>query len=132
MSAAMRPLDAASAQSIARAFLPTHPLGNRWDYYYTRTKLGTDPLYPGVCEALRGCDAPLLDMGCGLGLLAHTLRAAGIDVPYTGVDSDAGKIERGRRVAARAQLRGVAFETVDLARTIPAHRGSVAILDVLQ
>lgn len=132
MSAAVRPLDAASAQSIARAFLPSHPFGNRWDYYYTRTKLGTDPLYPGVCEVLRDCNAPLLDMGCGLGLLAHTLRAAGIEVPYVGVDSDAGKIERGRRVAERAGLRDVAFQTVDLALVIPAHRGSVAILDVLQ
>ncbi|MFC0679518.1 methyltransferase domain-containing protein [Lysobacter korlensis] len=132
MTTSYQPLARGDAHAIAASFLPAHPLGNRWDYYYTRTKLGTDPLYPGVCDVLRGCNAPLLDMGCGLGLLAHTLRAAGLSMPYRGVDSDAAKIARARRVAARAQLGDVAFDTVDLARVIPEHRGSVAILDVLQ
>lgn len=132
MSAATRPLDARQAQAIARAFLPAHPLGNRWDYYYTRTKLRSDPLYPGVIDALRGCDAPLLDMGCGLGLLAHTLRAAGLPMPYRGVDIDAAKIARATRVAERAGLQDVRFDAVDLSRTRPQHHGSVTILDVLQ
>ena len=35
-----RPFDRATATQIARAFLPSFPLGNRWDYYYTRAKLG--------------------------------------------------------------------------------------------
>lgn len=129
---AYRPLGREAAHAIASAFLPAKPLGNRYDYYYTRTKLGTDPLYPGVCDVLRGSDAPLLDMGCGLGLLAHTLRAAGLTMPYRGVDSDAAKIARAVRVAARSGLAEVAFDTVDLSTVIPEHRGSVAILDVLQ
>jgi 2-polyprenyl-3-methyl-5-hydroxy-6-metoxy-1,4-benzoquinol methylase len=129
---AYRPLDRDAAHAIASAFLPASPLGNRYDYYYTRTKLGTDPLYPGVCDVLRGSDAPLLDMGCGLGLLAHTLRAAGLTMPYRGVDSDAAKIRRAKRVAARSGLADVTFDTVDLSMVIPEHRGNVAILDVLQ
>ncbi len=128
----IRPLPAASARAIAAAFLPTHPLGNRWDYFYSRSKLTSDPLYPGVSEALRGTDAPLLDMGCGLGLLAHTLHADGITLGYRGVDSDASKIRRARRAAIRIGLDDVAFDTVNLAQTLPAHCGSVAILDVLQ
>ena len=131
-TAATRPLPRERAQSIARAFLPDHVLGSRWDHYYVRAKLGSDPLYPGVCAALRGTSAPLLDLGCGLGLLAHALRADGIDLPYRGVDNDVGKIARARRAAARSQLHEVAFDAVDLARELPAHRGSVAILDVLQ
>ncbi|WP_460759781.1 methyltransferase domain-containing protein [Lysobacter fragariae] len=118
--------------AIAQAFLPAHVLGNRWDHYYVRAKLGSDPLYPGVCDALRGTDAPLLDLGCGLGLLAHALRAQGIALPYRGVDNDAGKIDRAQRAAQRAGLRETAFTTVDLAREYPEHRGSVALLDVLQ
>lgn len=132
MSAATRPLDAATARGIARAFLPASKLGNRWNYHYTQGKLRSDPLYPGVADALRGTSAPLLDLGCGLGLLAHTLRAAGIDVAYRGVDVDAAKIAKAQAAAARAGLADVAFEAVDLARTIPAHAGSVALLDVLQ
>jgi len=129
---ATRPLDAARARAIARAFLPESRLGNRYHYFYTRAKLGSDPLYPGVADALRGSTAPLLDLGCGLGLLAHTLRADGIGLPYRGVDVDARKIAEATRVAARAGLRDVAFDTVDLTRGMPAHAGSVAILDVLQ
>lgn len=132
MSAASRPVDADTAQAIARHFLPARRFGSRYTYYYTRGKLRSDPLYPGIVDALRGTDAPVLDLGCGLGLLAHTLRADGIALPYRGVDVDAGKIATARDAATRARLRDVGFETVDLAREWPAHRGSVAILDVLQ
>ncbi|WP_240318517.1 methyltransferase domain-containing protein [Lysobacter sp. TY2-98] len=127
-----RPLDGARARSIARAFLPDGAFGNRWNYFYTRTKLGSDPLYPAVADALRDTTAPLLDLGCGLGLLAHTLREDGVDLPYRGVDIDAGKIAHARRVADRARLRDVTFDAVDLSRVMPEHAGSVALLDVLQ
>lgn len=127
-----RPFDRATATRIATAFLPVHPLGNRWDYYYTRTKLGSDPLYPGVLQALRGSQAPLLDLGCGLGLLAHALRLDGQTMAYRGVDSDAAKIERAQRVAVKSGLVDTCFERVDLGEGSPAHRGSVALLDVLQ
>ncbi len=123
------------ARAIAAAFSPRHRFGNRWDYYYSRGKLGSDPLYPGVCEALRGSRAPVLDLGCGLGLLAHALRADGIDLGYRGIDNDAGKIERARRAAQG--LADVEFDRVDLASADDSlatlgHRGSVVILDVLQ
>ena len=130
--AATRPLSRERAVAIARAFLPAQRFGNRWDYHYTRSKLGSDPLYPGICAALRGSHAPLLDLGCGLGLLAHALRDDGSTLAYRGVDNDAGKIARATTAAARRDLADVAFETVDLARGLPAHRGSVALLDVLQ
>lgn len=120
------------ARNIARAFLPKHVLGNRYDYYYTLTKLRTDPLYPGVLQALRPTTAPVLDLGCGLGLLAHALRADGQSLPFTGVDIDAAKIRRGREVAARAGLADVQLDVLDLGVGLPDHRGSVAILDVLQ
>ena len=82
------PFPREDARSIARAFLPKHVLGNRYDYYYTLTKLRTDPLYPGVLQALRPTTAPVLDLGCGLGLLAHALRADGQALPFYGVDID--------------------------------------------
>ena len=134
-SAPTAPMARERARTIAAAFSPRHPFGNRHDYYYSRSKLGSDPLYPGACEALRGSTAPLLDIGCGLGLLAHALRADGIDLSYRGVDNDRGKIARAG--AAARDLPGVTFEHVDLAAPdFPlaslGHRGSVAILDVLQ
>ena len=132
MNRSTQPFDSATATRIARAYLPRHPLGNRWDYYYTRAKLGSDPLYPGVLQALRGSDAPVLDLGCGLGLLAHALRLDGQTMGYRGVDNDGAKIVRAQKVADKNGLADAQFELVDLADGPPAHRGSVAILDVLQ
>ncbi len=124
--------DDAVATRIARAFLPQRWHGNRWHYHYSRIKLGSDPLYPGVANALRGSERPLMDLGCGIGLLAHALRAEGLALAYRGVDNDAGKVNQAQRAASTAGLVGVVFEVVDLARVLPTHAGSVAILDVLQ
>ncbi|MET0813945.1 MAG: class I SAM-dependent methyltransferase, partial [Pseudoxanthomonas sp.] len=98
----------------------------------SRAKLGSDPLYPGVLQALRGSEAPLLDLGCGLGLLAHALRLDGQALAYRGVDNDAAKIARAQNVADKNGLADTSFEVVDLANVTPQHQGSVAILDVLQ
>lgn len=131
--AADAPFPPPEARTIARAFLPPRFYGNRYDYYYTLTKLRTDPLYPGVLAALRGTTAPVLDLGCGLGLLLHALRLDGQSMPWHGVDIDADKIHRGRAIAERSGLAHDArFDVVDLGQGWPPHRGSVAILDVLQ
>lgn len=128
----VRPFDSATALRIARSFLPGRWYGNRWHYHYSRNKLRSDPLYPGVAEALRGSTAPLLDLGCGIGLLAHALHAEGVVLPYRGVDNDAGKIALAQAAARREALDDVEFAVVDLGTVLPVHQGSVAILDVLQ
>src|SRR5690606_16420614 len=125
-------VDAATAARIAAAFAPPRWYGSRAHCFYARAKLRSGPLDPGVVEALRGTTAPLLDLGCGIGLLAHALRAAGLAMPYRGVDNDARKIAAAQRAGAKVGLADVAFDCVDLAAGVPAHRGSVAILDVLQ
>ncbi len=118
--------------AISRAFLtPERPL-DRWHSHYARWKLAHDPLYPGVLPLLRDDPHPLLDLGCGIGLLAHVLRGAGATQPYKGVDFDATKIVRARAAAAHRHLHDVAFDTADLSLGVPAHRGSVSILDMLQ
>lgn len=109
-----------------------HYLPQRSHYYYARIKLATDPLYTAVCAELADSDVPLLDLGCGIGLLAQTLRDAGFRAPYLGVDVDAVKIESARAAARRAGLADVRFESVDLAAGFPAHQGSVALLDIVQ
>ena len=116
------------AVDIATAYLP-----QRTHYWYSRCKLASDPLYAAVGNELRGTTAPLLDLGCGIGLLAHALRAQGFTARYQGVDNDAGKIASAKEAAARARLADVSFDTVDLSREdLPVHGGSVALLDVLQ
>lgn len=124
--------DRGTAARLALAYRPPRWFGNRWNYFYSRTKLASDPLYPAVADALRGSDAPLLDLGCGIGLLALALRHEGVALPYHGVDFDAAKVAQARRAAQQARLRDVRFDVVDLADAYPAHAGSVALLDVLQ
>lgn len=116
-----------TARDIARAFLPRRP-----HYYYAWSKLATDPLYVGAADALRHAQGPLLDLGCGIGLLAHALRAQNVLMPYRGVDVDKNKIESAKAAAIRAPLSEVDFEVVDLGARFPDHRGSVSLLDVLQ
>lgn len=126
------PLAREQAQRIAEAFRPATRFGNRRDYYYSRGKLGSDPLYPGALAALAPSQGAVLDIGCGLGLLAHVLRQAGHFPSYLGVDIDAGKIARAEQASARAGLANTQFQCLDASATLPGHHGSVALLDVLQ
>ncbi|PNS08956.1 class I SAM-dependent methyltransferase [Solilutibacter silvestris] len=123
---------AIDAGVIARAYLAPERPFDRWHANYARWKLARDPLYPGVLPLLRDDPQPLLDLGCGIGLLAHVLRGAGAAQAYRGVDFDAAKIARARDAAIRRQLQDVTFDTADLSLGVPAHRGSVTILDMLQ
>ena len=114
-------------RDIARHYLPLRP-----HYWYARIKLATDPLYRGVGAVLAKTHEPLLDLGCGIGLLAHALRAQGFTGDYRGVDIDEEKIASAHAAAGRAQLNDVGFESLDLASGFPIHRGSVALLDIVQ
>ncbi len=123
----MKDLEKVQRERIAQAFLP-----DRWLYWYVRSKLGSDPLYGGVAAALGGTAAPLLDVGSGIGLLAHALAAYGLPLDYTGVDNDVGKIEQGQRALQRVGLTRAQLMAVDATAGLPPHQGSVALLDVLQ
>ncbi len=108
--------------------------GHRWHYYYVRTKLGTDPLYPAIFEALEDTSAglPLLDLGCGLGLLAFYLRERGYANPILGGDYDFRKISHARTIAAEHGYRDIEFRLTDARDGVPDFQGNVAILDILQ
>ncbi|WP_294996754.1 class I SAM-dependent methyltransferase [uncultured Stenotrophomonas sp.] len=124
------PLASAQARAIADTFRPSRAWGSRRDYYYTRSKLGSDPLYDGVLQQLPDDGQPVLDLGCGLGLMAHVLRQRGRTQRYRGVDVDAAKIARARRAAA--DLREVHFDCLDVQAPLPSQPGHVLLLDVLQ
>lgn len=94
--------------------------------HYVRGKLWLDPLYGAALEALRESRLPLLDIGCGLGLLAHHLAAHGCARPYLGLDSDPRKI-RDARAAARADMRFLEGD----AGKLPEFSGDVALFDAL-
>ena len=112
---------------IAASYLPS-----RYHYWYSLSKLAMDPLHDAASRALSESRAPLLDVGCGIGLLLQCLRASGNDLPYTGIDSDATKVAIAREACQRQALRLASFEVRDVTTSFPDHHGSVALLDMLQ
>src|SRR6185369_2539214 len=87
-----------------------------------RWKVASDPVYDAVYPSVRG---PILDLGCGAGVLAAYLRARGCDAPVAGIDHDARKIA----VARGLGLRDATFEIADAASF--QVRETVVMLDLL-
>ncbi len=109
-----------------------HLYPGRFDRGYVSSKLRTDPLYTALVGELRDSELPLLDLGCGLGLLAFFLRENGINVPIHGLDYDPRKIESARKAAAQSSFQDLEFSHHDARGGLPEHLGNVSILDILQ
>lgn len=108
------------------------PFPGTWDRTYVSSKVKTDPLYGAVYEELRTSEFPLLDLGCGLGLLAFYLRERGLNFPIRGLDYDSRKIVSADKVAAALVHQNLDFSTHDARSGLPEHSGNVSILDILQ
>jgi 2-polyprenyl-3-methyl-5-hydroxy-6-metoxy-1,4-benzoquinol methylase len=74
---------------------------------------------------------PLLDIGCGIGLLGQYLHANGLITDYLGVDHDSRKIIAGQRALRQAGLEGALTLRQADGLAPQALRGHVALLDVL-
>lgn len=94
---------------------------------YVRAKVATDPVYAAVFERLRDSKQPVMDIGCGIGLLATYLRSRGFEAPIAGIDHDARKIRIAQQFASHANT---SFAVGD-ARASFDFRGNVVLLDVL-
>lgn len=91
---------------------------------YVRSKLARDPVYEAVLAHVRDRAEPLLDVGCGVGVLEAFLRERGVGVPMTGIDSDAKKV-------AVARALGCADFAVGSALELPPFRGTIVMIDLL-
>lgn len=89
-----------------------------------------DPLYQGVGGLLAGSPLPVLDVGCGTGLLCFYLLEHGAVGPLHGLDFDSHKIAAARQAAAALPNPPV-FHQRDAREPWPAIRGHVCLLDVL-
>lgn len=104
----------------------------RWDRSYVASKLRSDPLYIALENELRGSPLPLLDLGCGLGLLAFFLREKQIGTAIMGLDYDERKIAVANQVADALGHVGLIFSHHDTRNGLPDHEGNVCLLDILQ
>lgn len=110
-------------------------IANSYDHWlqrrYVKGKLATDPAYAATAALVMNRPMPLLDIGCGIGLLGQYLHARGAITRYLGVDSDLRKIEAGHRALRLSGLDGVLqLRHTDGMEPQPI-RGHVALLDVL-
>src|SRR5438046_9825680 len=103
----------------------------RWLRNYVRGKLRRDRIYQAAYELLRSSSAPILDVGCGVGLLAFYLRERACRQPVLGLDVDARKIRYGAKIAA-GHYRDVELRFHDVGKTIPKFSGNVALFAVVQ
>lgn len=104
---------------------------SRGQRHYASSKLRFDPAFAATAGLLLEAEsAPLLDVGCGLGLLGQYLRERGWRGRYLGVDFDAAKVDAAR-AAAQSITPALSFETGDARRGLPTASGHVALLDVL-
>ena len=118
-------MDRRSRQRIARLY------DNHLQRGYVRGKLAGDPVYAATAALVAGTTLPLLDIGCGIGLLGLYLHALGHARPYLGLDHDARKIAAGQQAVQRAGLGALmSLRHADAAELPPMH-GHVALLDVL-
>lgn len=105
------------------------PFGH--DRCYVFCKLMLDPVYDAVLTELRGAPPlPILDIGCGPGLLAAVLRTGGLTAPIHGLDYDVRKTDAARK--ALEGLPGCSFAPGDARTGLPPHSGHITILDILQ
>jgi SAM-dependent methyltransferase len=115
-----------SGRSVADRLASLYP--GRTLQGYARWKLRMDPIYSGVRAALLGRELPLVDLGCGVGLLPFYLREHGYASPVIGIDFDERKIALARQAATR--YRDVTFRVGDARDPLPANH-AIVILDLL-
>lgn len=95
---------------------------------YVYWKIRLDPVYEAVGRILKHSDRPLLDLGCGAGVLAFYLRETGYDAAVRGFDLDEKKIARAREAARGYQNVDFEAKVVDTIDDLPGH---VTLLDVV-
>lgn len=103
----------------------------RWHRDYVHHKLRLDPSFARLAELLNGNPLPLLDVGCGMGLLGFYLHECGFRGEYLGVDADDAKIAEAQRIAEAHRGHDHLSFMVGPAQQLPAFSGNVALLDVL-
>ncbi len=115
-----------SNKQIAQAYTRS-----KWLQGYIAGKLAWDPVFKTAWKIIINRGRPVLDIGCGLGLLGISMRAAGIPFPYRGADPSIWKINKALETMRYFGFEEVAFEVNDALNTpIPAG-ATVFLVDVL-
>jgi SAM-dependent methyltransferase len=117
---------------LAAASAPYRPAG-RFAYHFARGKLGGDPAFGAIMASdwIAGGDR-IIDLGCGQGLLAALLWAAGCDCRVDGIEMMPADVDRARvALGAAIAQRRASFVCADIRRTAFGQADVAVVLDVL-
>lgn len=104
---------------------------SRWLRGYVRGKIDWDPVYPLARREIVKHRQPVVDIGCGLGLLGISMRAAGITTRYRGTDISAWKINQAKEAVRYYGFDDAGFEVCDALSTVLPPGATVCLIDVL-
>ena len=102
----------------------------RWLRGYVGSKLLRDPVFETAYGLLAKSDKPILDVGCGMGLLAFYLRERSCNQRILGLDLDARKVRQGIQIERRL-YDDIEFRCQDAVKELPEFEGDVVLFDVL-
>lgn len=115
-----------SIRDISRAYGRS-----RWLRGYVSGKIAWDPVFPLARREIVQRHQPVVDIGCGLGLLGISMRAAGITLRYRGTDISAWKINLGKEAVRYYAFEDAGFEVCDALSTTIPEGSTVCMFDVL-
>jgi hypothetical protein len=115
-----------SLPDIAKAYGQSH-----WLRGYVRGKLGWDPVFPLARRDIVLRQKPVIDIGCGIGLLGISMRAAGIPLRYRGTDIVPWKINKAKEAVRYYGFEDVGFDVIDALGTQIPPGATVCMFDVL-
>lgn len=118
--------DSFSAFQIARAYGRS-----RWLRGYVAGKVGTDPVFKTAWKFISMRRQPVLDIGCGLGLLGISMRGAGLTERYRGFDTSAWKVNLGKEAMRHFGFEELGFEVRDALSVQIPEGATVCMFDVL-
>jgi hypothetical protein len=105
--------------------------GPRWLRGYVRGKVGWDPVLPLARREIVMRQRPVIDIGCGVGLLGITMRAAGIPLRYRGTDIVPWKINKAKDAVRYYGFEDIGFDVMDALGTQIPPGATVCMIDVL-
>ena len=104
---------------------------SRWLRGYVSGKIGWDPIFPLARHEIIHRNQPVIDIGCGIGLLGISMRAAGIALRYRGTDISAWKVNLGKEAVRYYGFENAGFEVCDALSTTITPGATICLIDVL-
>lgn len=115
-----------SLPDISKSYGRSH-----WLRLRVRARLAWDPALPILRREIARIQKPVVDIGCGIGLLGISMRAAGIPLRYRGTDIAPKKVNKAKDAVRYYGFEDIGFDVVDALSTQIPPAATVCMVDSL-